>query len=100
MLEQKILLNNCFGGFGLSVEAAKRVEKVTDYRFEYEYGAWCSKQNEIQFRTHPEIIKIVEEMGKKASGDCSKIIVSKVFVNIEIDSYDGQENCNVFGYSD
>ncbi len=80
----KIVINRCFGGFGLSDKAIElyitRTNKPTaDYDIE---------------RNDPELVKIVEELGDEASGVHAKLRVIEVPDDVKwhIHEYDGNEH--------
>lgn len=81
----KIVLNKCFGGFGLSDKAIKRLreleENSTEERF---YGV---------ARENPNLITVVEELGDEADGDYADLVVVEIPDGYEykIDEYDGME---------
>ena len=78
----KIVINSCFGGFGLSDFAVKALGLKYAYSF-------------ID-RTDPALIHIIEEFGPKAcSGLCAELKVVEIPDNAtdwEFDDYDGLEN--------
>lgn len=51
-----------------------------------------SAGREIQ-RDHPELIRVIEEMGDKASGSCAELSVTEIPDGVEwqIEEYDGRE---------
>jgi len=79
----KIVINACFGGFGLSDEAfelylkKKGMERI---------------DNDIP-RDDLDLIKVVEELGDKANGCCAELKIVEIPDNIkwEINEYDGSE---------
>lgn len=112
----KIVINGCFGGFGLSDEATKMYleltvndpqskwfgwtvdHSTTDWgSYSWELYAGLSKKSfwdhEIN-RTDPNLIKVVETLGEKANGDCAKLYIEDIPSGTlyKIDEYDGIEN--------
>lgn len=102
---QRIVINTCFGGFGISHEGyLKLIEwgipvrdhKDSDsggeviYRFangDY-YADWlCSS------RKNPLLLRLVEEMGPRADGEHAQLRIAEVPLGVEweIDNYDGKE---------
>lgn len=81
----KVVINDCFGGFGLSKAAKTRyselkgVAKVNDWEIE---------------RDDPILVQVVEELGKNASDAFSslKIIDIPKGTRYRIDEYDGYES--------
>lgn len=81
----KIVVNRCFGGFGLSKEAYKELGLAWDG-----YGYAFSDEEK---RSDPKLVEVVERLGDKASGEMASLRVVSVpdYVSWEIDNYDGQE---------
>lgn len=80
----KIVINTCFGGFGLSKKALKRYNEVAKYPVDYDW--------EIH-RDDPALVQVVEELGDKVKGKYSSLKVVEIPDNIEwyIHDYDGKE---------
>lgn len=79
----KVVINGCYGGFGLSKEAYEYLGLVWDgYGFKYE-----------DKRTDSKLVECVEALGHKASGLHAKLKVIEIpdDVKWEIDDYDGWE---------
>jgi len=108
----KIVVNRCFGGFGLSAAAFEALiargwtVATYDERGQYKDGSarivedpksqWhryylIHEMNDV--RTDPDLIAVVEELGKAANGDCAKLEVVEIpdGVEWEISDYDGIE---------
>ncbi len=83
----KVVINNCYGGFGLSKVALEMYNKLTGKNFEY---YWYIS------RTDPILIKTVEEMGDVANDKYSCLHIVKVPAYMkdfyEITEYDGLES--------
>lgn len=79
----KVVINRCYGGFGLSEEAYKFLGLEWD-----EYG-----HAEIE-RNDPKLVECVEALGKKANGDFAKLKVVEIPDGIDyyIHDYDGIES--------
>ncbi len=133
----KVVINSCFGGFGLSGEAMKRlialewpgVEKHTQAEyFGEDIGRAMSDLNnrevaeaedigdgykqtrfvgyllkdgmvyhysrDDEYRNHPALVRVVEELGDRANGRCAELRVVEVpdGADWEIDEYDGNEH--------
>ena len=81
----KIVINKCFGGFGLSEEAiakyntAKGTSGISIYDIE---------------RDDPELIAVVEELGQTAGGRYAELIIIEIPDGVEytIEDYDGIES--------
>lgn len=122
---KKIVINACYGGFGLSKAGVLRYAELKgiklycssnskwytayytvpeeEYKRLYEedknnignYGksnSVCFRPREIK-RDDPILILVIEELGKKANGDCANLKVVKIpdDVEWEIQEYDGHE---------
>ena len=80
----KVVINTCYGGFGLSEEARERYVELTGSKPAYWYD---------MNRADPYLIQVVEELGPDADGPHSDLKV----VNVEagrwfrINEYDGYE---------
>jgi len=106
-MAQQIVINRCYGGFGLSHQAVMRYaelkginilfqkedfEIVHYYKDEIKVENYFSDRMDIE-RTDPALVQVVQEMGDKASGPHSQLGVVKVPDGIEwtIEEYDGAE---------
>lgn len=102
----EILLNKCYGGYGLSNEAVRLylTKKNIEFKLNPKYSTGFFKYYMIegndQFsdhnipRTDPVIIQIVREMGEKANGNCADLQIVPIPDGCEyyIDEYDGMES--------
>lgn len=86
----KIVKNVCYGGFGLSDLALSRLSEITgkskpECIEDYEY--------EDSNRSAPELVQVVEELGKKANDCFSDLVVVEIPDGVDwvIDDYDGIE---------
>lgn len=79
----KIVINKCYGGFGLSKEAYKHLGLVWD---------GCGHKY-INNRTNPKLVKCVETLGCIANGSSAELKVVEIpdDVEWEINEYDGVE---------
>jgi hypothetical protein len=79
----KIVINKCYGGFGLSKEAYEYLGLEWD-EFGFEF---------IDDRTNEKLIKCVEELGEKANGKFAKLKIVEIpdDTEFEIEEYDGRE---------
>jgi len=83
----KVVINKCYGGFGLSDAARKRYANLTGTEYDqYGYNDW--------FRTDPILIQVIEELGEEANGVCAKLRIVDVpdDAEWEINDYDGMEH--------
>jgi hypothetical protein len=83
---RRVVINDCYGGFGLSDEAFERYKQmagITDPVFLY---------YEID-RDDPYLIKVIKEMGDLANGPCSQLKIVEIPADVEwiIQEYDGIE---------
>lgn len=79
----KVVVNRCFGGFGLSKAAYKFMGMKWDG---YGHGS------EIE-RDDPKLVEAVEKLGNEANGMFAELEVVEIpdDVEWEIDEYDGNE---------
>lgn len=148
---QKIVINTCFGGFGLSFVAVRKYCKLKKWKFRHYFDCITAKhylpspnrfedstyeqqsmdeakltkkefdyltkqisnkgaKRHISFvqyevngeyfsvhnipRTDPDLIKVVEELGKFADGDCAELKVVEIPADVKysIEEYDGKEH--------
>lgn len=84
----KIIINSCYGGFGLSDKAMKEIAKLDS-----QLGSLYNRDNKL--RTNPIVISVVEKLGKEANGMCAELEIIEIpFENEDgwyIDEYDGIE---------
>lgn len=103
----KIVINACFGGFTLSLEATKwlaargnkeaAAELADESRFYLYEGdpipTFMGFRPEGLARHDALLVECVEALGEAASGDCAKLIVVTISGNrYTIDEYDGAED--------
>ena len=78
----KIVINKCFGGFGLS-EKAREILGIDNSFDEYQID-----------RNDPKLIEVVETLGDEANGNYARLRVVNIpddATDWEIDEYDGAE---------
>lgn len=109
----KVVINQCFGGFGVSQAA---YEKLIEWGFptrKYDKSENFNGDNVIyeggttilgggkywdvclgQDRTNPLLVRVVEELAAAANGKCAELAIVEVpdDVSWEIDEYDGNEH--------
>lgn len=106
----KIVLNNSYGGFGLSHAAMLRLAQLKgiDVYPEHRYGYYIywlepiaegktrknGKTFEAPDRTDPDLVRVVEELGSEANDDYSDLVVSEIPSGTlyRICEYDGKES--------
>lgn len=107
----KIVINTCYGGFGLSDEAFEKLLAAKGIEFDKKEGTLCTHYytkgyvdndeyylNPCDFydnekRTDPDLIRIVEEMGEDSFGWAAELAVLEIpdDVQWQIEEYDGRE---------
>ncbi|KKM17356.1 hypothetical protein LCGC14_1676610 [marine sediment metagenome] len=95
---RKIVINTCFGGFGLSDSATELLATAKSCRAdEIDHAMSCavfdSESDLLIYRDDLDLIKIVESLGNAADGFCSQLSVIEIPSDIkwEIEEYDGNE---------
>ena len=78
----KVVLNNCYGGFGLSDEA----REMLGPQF------WAIADWELD-RTDPKLVEVVEKLGCRANGDHADLRIVDIPEAMKnyMDDYDGIE---------
>jgi hypothetical protein len=81
----KVVLNKCYGGFGLSRDAYDHMGIEWDGHGIYGSG--------YEDRTDPKLVAAVEALGSKANGSYANLAIVNIPDDIEwfIDDYDGIE---------
>src|SRR5690349_20789844 len=97
----KVVINVCFGGFSVSRAAVEALRKTKCEHISHEdkpelakYGSDLNgayDHDRGDARACPYLIEVVESMGPRADGSCSKLRVVEIPDGIEweIDEYDG-----------
>ena len=77
----KVVINKCYGGFGLSEKARKYMGLKHEDLFDID-------------RENPKLVEAVEALGEKANGMFARLKVVEIpdDVEYEIDYYDGLES--------
>jgi hypothetical protein len=99
---QKVVFNNCYGGFSVSDEAMDRmVELGWNLKLNPKYDPNSKSMFSSKYechgyvdcpRHHPILVQVVEELGDKASGSCADLQIAEVEGLYRIDEYDGAES--------
>ena len=93
----KVVINTCFGGFGLSKKARNWLERVVSLCPE---ALWdTERESEFKYtmvsampRHHPMLVACVEEFGRAANGECAELKVVELPGNqYKITERDGAE---------
>ena len=103
----KVVINRKFGGFDLSQEALKELQKrltpdseivIKEAEFDPDNPEARSRlfvlwDGEVSTRSNPQLIEVVEELGSRANGLCAdlKIVEIPDDVDVVIEEYDGDE---------
>jgi len=109
----KIIVNRCYGGFGLSDAAYERLIELGIPLVEYKEGRTEDHTHQIlkrdeksaftdqaywdtwtrEERTHPLLVQVVEELGKAANNSYSDLEVIEIPDDVEwqVEEYDGRE---------
>ena len=104
----KVVINKCFGGFGLSHAAIMRYAELSGFELYFEedkfsfthYYTSLDKNDDSYFslydmkRDDPILAQVVEELGAAANGPYADLKVVEVPEDVKwyIDEYDGIEN--------
>lgn len=98
----KVVYNNCFGGFSLSVKAVKWLAenghgKIKEITQEYlkntedRYSRFGCHLRDID-RHDPDLVRCVETLGRQASGGLAELEIAELKGNrYRISEYDGAE---------
>ena len=83
---QFIVINNCYGGFGLSDQAALRYKEMAGIKD----TNWYSRDIP---RDDPYLVQLVRDMGMAANGAHANLKIVEVPGDVEwqIEEYDGNE---------
>lgn len=88
----KVVYNACFGGFSLSPSAVRLGREISGNQ---KWGDADEKYGFIEGieRHDPVLVRVVEELGRAASGSCAKLAVKEIPSGTlyRIDEYDGSE---------
>jgi hypothetical protein len=108
----KIVYNGCFGGFSLSDAGVRRYLELKGIPFieeEDDSWSWSTVRfriadledgspdyfscYDIEDRTDPALIQVVEELREEADGDCANLLIRELEpgTKYRIQEYDGSE---------
>lgn len=110
----KVVVNACYGGFGLSEKAILRYGEIKginlikiqtvhgegDYQFTSDHYAIDGVDDGDHYfyygdlgRTDPALVQVVEELGEEANGEFARLRIADVPDDVKwyIDDYDGIE---------
>lgn len=94
----KVVINKCYGGFGLSKEACELYAERKGLDVGLWNGTWQFFENggfydrEIP-RDDKDLIEIVEQLGDKANGGYAKLSIVEIPDGVDwcVEEYDGNE---------
>jgi hypothetical protein len=83
---RRIVINDCYGGFGLSDRALAEYKKLAGITAEDFYDRDISRDD-------PYLVKVVKEMGMSANGKFSNLKIVEIPADVEwlVQEYDGAE---------
>ena len=114
----KVVINNCYGGFGLSDEAyewliknkgwttttlgedGQPIDKVAKLWISDDDSSlmWnkyypINSERDEPFRCNPDVVEVIETLGEKADGKCASLKVIEIPDDISwyVSEYDGME---------
>ena len=83
---RRIVINDCYGGFGLSDEGMTLYKKLAGITEEDFY------HRDIE-RDDPYLVEVVRQLGQKAAGGCANLKIVEIPADVKwhIAEYDGNE---------
>ncbi len=90
----KIVINTCYGSFGISKDAFKLLNlKWLGYGFINNETFNIKSNNPYEYRTYTPLVNVVEQLGDIANGKYAKLKIIDIPYNIDwhIHNYDGIE---------
>jgi hypothetical protein len=83
---RRIVINDCYGGFGLSDRALAEYKKLAGITDEDFYDREISRDD-------PYLVKVIKDMGMSANGKFSNLKIVEVPADVEwiVQEYDGAE---------
>lgn len=108
-LTHDVVVNRCFGGYGLSMAAAERLaalkggtaKNISDNSYPYPVLVDANGvETDIQDirRNDPDLVAVVRELGNAANGPSADLRLETVTVEIDFPSHDGRESVSVSGW--
>jgi hypothetical protein len=98
----KLVINDCYGGYGLSEKAVLRYAELKGLMLDFDRDAWYTHyrlngeywNEQLILRNDPMLVQAVEELGDLANGDCAKLKIVEVPAGTKyrITEYDGLED--------
>lgn len=97
----KIVINRCWGGFGLSSEAHKLIAERKGWKHacdDWDNDYWYNTSNQPIYsydldRNDSDLIAVIEQLGDKAGSDYSELKIVNIPDDVDwyISDYDGIE---------
>jgi len=97
----KIVINRCFGGFGLSSEAHRIIAHLKNWAHacdDWDKDYWYSEPGKAKYdrdlsRNDPDLVHVVEALGPEANGRYAELKVVDIPDEVDwyIHEYDGLE---------
>jgi len=102
----KVVINKCYGGFGLSEKAIRRYAELAGFKLiegEESFGLPVFYKEEVKDENHfwegdikrndAILVQVVEELGKESDGFCADLKIVEIPDGVEwrIEEYDGIE---------
>ena len=86
----RVVINTCYGGFGLSAFAIDMMEQRGYKVNRYDFGSYLDSDID---RHNEDLIEVVEILGEDANGMCAELTIVEFEGNVyQIDEYDGYES--------
>lgn len=105
----EMVINTCFGGYGLSLEAAKAIAERKGLQLIVEgqgstSSYWIKGRefetfDEMFGRFDRDLIQVVKDLGPRANGSSADLKVVNVEVHIDIENRSGKEKVIIHGYA-
>ena len=81
----KIVINRCYGGFGLSDEALALLSELKGHQ------VFASSFLPDRMRLDKDLVTVVEQLGERANGDYADLQIVSINKPFRIVEYDGAE---------
>ena len=100
---KKVVINGDYGGFSISLEAAKFMANRGNEQAKSEIDDYEKKKQNLDIgfygfgytyqRDDPDLVAAVETLGERASGSCASLMIVEIpdDVDWQIEEYDGME---------
>lgn len=86
----RVVINTCYGGFGLSDFAIDMMEQRGYKVNRYDFGSYLDTDID---RHNEDLLEVVEILGEDANGSCAELTIVEFDGNVyQIDEYDGYES--------